>query len=149
MLMTCGLRLERSHCRISHTSPRAAFFFYFSFLSLAQNKYCCFDIDNFNLGCPYKSPILFCLAKMTIGFPLTKKLGKWGDQAWRDVCIHNTSASFLSGGIVWCCGSSFVYCLVSSAGGLSCKQLSEGNLLHFPFQKHSFSVSTSVSLSLF
>lgn len=51
-------------------------------------------------------------------------------------CIHNTSASLLIVGFVWCCGSSLLYCLVSSSGGLSCKQLSKGNLLHSSFQKH-------------
>ena len=30
-----------------------------------------------------------------------------------------------------------LHCLVSSAGGLSCKQLSKGNYLHSPFQKTS------------
>lgn len=39
------------------------------------------------------------------------------------MCIHNTSASFLSVGIVWCCGSSLDYCLLGSTGGLSCKRL--------------------------
>lgn len=65
------------------------------------------------------------------------------------MCIHNTRASFLLVGIVWCCGSSLLYCLVSSAGGLSCKQLSKGNLLHSPFQKLSLLfIPGPVSLSV-
>lgn len=91
---------------------------------------------------------MFCSAweKWPLGF-FCCKVGKWADEAWRDMCIHNTSASFLSVYIVWCCGSSLLYCLVSSAGGLSCKQL-KGEPSPFSFSKELSSFFQPVSLSV-
>lgn len=64
-------------------------------------------------------------------------------------CVFITSESlFFLAVIVWCCGYTLLYCLVSSAGGLWCKQLSKGNLLHSPFQKHSLFLHEPVSLSM-
>lgn len=51
---------------------------------------------------------------------------KWRDEAWRDVCIHNSSTSFLCAAADCCCEPSSPHCLRSSAGGPWCKQLSEG-----------------------
>lgn len=89
----------------------------------------------FKFGYFTKSPLLSCLGKITIRFPFWRSGWVW---RWslEGTCIENISASLLLVTIVWCCGSSLPHCLVSSAGGLSCKQLLKGILLHSTFQKH-------------
>ena len=95
----------------------------------------------------------FCLGKQTEVCFVEKWVSR---QIIGGTCVFITSKSLsfffflfssLLALIVWCRGSTLLYCLVSSAGGLSRKQLSKGNLLHSPFQKHSFSLHEPVSLS--
>lgn len=90
MLMTCGLRLERSHCRISHTSPRAAFFFPLSFTYTKQILLLWHR--QFQFGLPLQKPYFVLPCKNDYWVSFDKKKLVSGEIKPGGTCVFITPA---------------------------------------------------------